>query len=81
MAISSLLIANRGEIAVRIIRAARDLGIRTVQVFSKADAESLPVMLADDAVEIGPPQATKSYLNRDVILKAAKDSDVDAIHP
>jgi len=81
MAISSLLIANRGEIAVRIIRAARDLGIRTVQVFSKADAESLPVMLADEAVEIGPPQAKKSYLNTDAILKAAKESGVDAIHP
>jgi len=81
MAIGSLLIANRGEIAVRIIRAARDLSIRTVQVYSKADAQSLPVMLADEAVEIGPPQAAKSYLNTDAILTAAKDCGVDAIHP
>jgi acetyl-CoA carboxylase biotin carboxylase subunit len=81
MAISKLLIANRGEIAVRIIRAARDLGISTVQVHSLADAESLPVRLADQAVDIGPPQAAKSYLNIEAILKAAKESGADAIHP
>ena len=62
MAIQKLLIANRGEIAVRIIRAAHELGIRTVQVHSQADAKSLAVELADEAVEIGPPQAAKSYL-------------------
>jgi len=81
MAISKLLIANRGEIAVRIIRAARDLGIGTVQVHSAADADSLPVRLADRAIDIGPPQAAKSYLNIEAILKAAKESGADAIHP
>ena len=81
MAISKLLIANRGEIAVRIIRAARDLGISTVQVHSVADADSLPVRLADQAIDIGPPQAAKSYLNIEAILQAAKESGADAIHP
>ena len=63
MGISKLLIANRGEIAVRIIRAAREMGIRTVQVYSAADANSLAVEMAEEAVEIGPPPATKSYLD------------------
>jgi acetyl-CoA carboxylase biotin carboxylase subunit len=81
MAIQKLLIANRGEIAVRIIRAARELGIATVQVYSKADKEQLAVRLADESVEIGPAQASKSYLNRDAILAAAKATGADAIHP
>jgi len=81
MAIGSLLIANRGEIAVRIIRAARELGIRTVQAYSQADAESLAVRLADHAVEIGPPSAAKSYLNIEAILAAAQATGADAIHP
>jgi acetyl-CoA carboxylase biotin carboxylase subunit len=81
VAIRSLLIANRGEIAVRIIRAARELGIRTVQVYSQADADSLAVKLADEAVHIGPPQAAKSYLNVSAILDAARRSGADAIHP
>jgi acetyl-CoA carboxylase biotin carboxylase subunit len=81
MKIKKLLIANRGEIAVRIIRAARELGIRTVQVHSAADAESLAVKMADEAVNIGPPHAAKSYLNIDNILKAAKDTGADAVHP
>lgn len=80
-AIQKLLIANRGEIAVRIIRAARDLGIQTVQVYSDADKDSRAVLMADEAVNIGPPQAAKSYLNVEAILKAAKESGADAIHP
>ena len=81
MPITKLLIANRGEIAVRIIRAAKELGIRTVQVHSLADADSLAVKMADEAVNIGPPHAAKSYLNVDNILKAAKDTGADAVHP
>ncbi len=79
--IKKLLIANRGEIAVRIIRAARDLGIATVQVHSEADRDSRAVRMADEAVNIGPPQAAKSYLDVGAILKAAKESGADAIHP
>ncbi|MBR0784949.1 acetyl-CoA carboxylase biotin carboxylase subunit [Bradyrhizobium iriomotense] len=81
MAIKKLLIANRGEIAVRINRAARELGIATVQVYSKADKDSLAVKLADESIDIGPPQASKSYLNQAAILAAAKTSGADAIHP
>lgn len=81
MAIRKLLIANRGEIAVRIIRAAKELGIRTVQVHSAADADSLAVRLADEAVLIGPPSAAKSYLNIAAILEAASQTGADAVHP
>ena len=81
MTIKSLLVANRGEVAVRIIRAAQELGIRTIQVHSQADAESLAVRLADEAVHIGPPQAAKSYLNVAAILDAARRGGADAIHP
>ena len=81
MTIHKLLIANRGEIAVRIIRAARELGIATVQVYSKADKDLLAVRLADECIDIGPPQASKSYLNSDAILAAAKTTGADAIHP
>jgi acetyl-CoA carboxylase biotin carboxylase subunit len=81
MAIRKLLIANRGEIAVRIIRAAAELGIRTVQAYSQADAESLAVKLADEAVAIGPPQAAKSYLNIPALMEAARSSGADAVHP
>lgn len=81
MSINKLLIANRGEIAVRIIRAARDLGIPTVQVFSAADVDSLAVKIADESIEIGPPAAAKSYLNIEAILNAAKITGADAIHP
>jgi acetyl-CoA carboxylase biotin carboxylase subunit len=76
-----LLIANRGEIAVRIIRAARELGLETVAVHSDADRESLAVKMADIVVPIGPPPAAKSYLNVDALLKAAQDSGAQAIHP
>lgn len=81
MSISSILVANRGEIAVRIIRAAQALGIRTVQVHSAADRDMLAVKLADQAVEIGPPSAAKSYLNIEAVLKAARETGVDAVHP
>ena len=81
MPIRSLFIANRGEIAVRIIRAARELGIETVQAFSDADATSLAVQLADRSVNVGPAHATKSYLNVDGIVDAAKQSGADAVHP
>jgi acetyl-CoA carboxylase biotin carboxylase subunit len=81
MAIRKLLIANRGEIAVRIVRAAHELGIQTVQAHSQADTKSLAVQLADEAVEIGPPQAAKSYLNVAAILDAARATGADAIHP
>lgn len=81
MPIRKLLIANRGEIAVRIIRAAREQGIATVQVHSAADADSLAVKLADEAIEIGPAPAAKSYLNIEALLAAARQSGADAVHP
>ena len=81
MAIGTLLVANRGEIAVRIVRAARELGMRTVVAHSQADADSLAVRLADRGVEIGPPPASKSYLNVEAILAAARESEADAVHP
>src|SRR5271167_4559708 len=81
MPFSRLLIANRGEIAVRIQRAARELGLTTIQVHSAADADSLAVKMADKAIDIGPPQAAKSYLNIDAILRAAAETRAEAIHP
>ena len=78
---NSLLVANRGEIAVRIFRAARELGIRTIAVYSEADKDSLHVQMADHAVLIGPPQAAKSYLKVDAILSAAASTGAQAIHP
>lgn len=79
--ITKLLVANRGEIAVRVIRAARDLGISTVQVFSDADSDSLAVRLADESVHIGASPASSSYLNADAIISAALSSGADAVHP
>ncbi|MFN3287118.1 MAG: acetyl-CoA carboxylase biotin carboxylase subunit [Sphingomonadaceae bacterium] len=78
---SKLLIANRGEIALRIHRAARDLGVRTVAVHSTADAEALHARLADERVQIGPAPAALSYLNIPAILAAAEITNADAIHP
>ena len=81
MPIRKLLIANRGEIAVRIIRAAREMGIATVQVHSSADADMLAVEMADETLEIGPPPAAKSYLDQGAVLEAARRTGADAIHP
>ncbi len=78
---SSVLIANRGEIAVRLIRAARELGLRTVAVYSEADADALHIQLADEAVLLGPPEPTASYLNVEALLQAARESGAQAIHP
>src|SRR3546814_653452 len=76
-----LLIANRGEIALRIHRACHEMGIKTVAVHSTADADAMHVRLADEAVCIGPPSATDSYLNIPNIISAAEISGADAIHP
>ena len=81
MAISRLLIANRGEIALRIHRAAHEMGIETVAVHSTADADAMHVRLADHAVCIGPPAAKDSYLNMAAIISAAEITQADAIHP
>jgi acetyl-CoA carboxylase biotin carboxylase subunit len=78
---NKILIANRGEIALRIIRACKELGIVTVAVYSEADVDSLHVQLADEAICIGPPPSSESYLKIDRIISAAEISDVDAIHP
>ena len=78
---NKVLIANRGEIAIRIIRACWELGIKTVAVYSEADKRSLHVTLADEAYCIGPAPAAKSYLNIDAILNVAEKAKVDAIHP
>ena len=76
-----ILIANRGEIALRVIRACKELGIRSVAVYSEADVDSLHVQLADESICIGPPASSESYLKIDRILSAAEVADVDAIHP
>ena len=79
--IRKILIANRGEIALRIVRACRELGIQTMAVYSEADEQSLHVQLADEAICIGPASGAESYLRADRILSAAEIGDVDAIHP
>jgi acetyl-CoA carboxylase biotin carboxylase subunit len=76
-----VLIANRGEIALRIINACRELGIRTVAVYSEADRNSLHVRFADEAICIGPPRPAESYLSVPAVISAAEIADVDAIHP
>lgn len=76
-----ILIANRGEIAVRIIRACKDLGVKTVAVYSDADRSSLHVALADEAYHIGPPKPAESYLVKEKIIEVAKKSGAEAIHP
>ena len=79
--LKKVLVANRGEIAVRIIRACREIGIRTVAIYSEADKTALHKSLADEAVCIGPAASTKSYLNRKAILEAACLTGCDSIHP
>ena len=79
--IRTLLIANRGEIACRIIRTARRLGIRTIAVYSDADAQALHVAMADQAIRIGPAPVRESYLLGDRIIATARDAGADAIHP
>ena len=79
--IRKILIANRGEIAVRIIRACREMGIETVAVYSEADKEALHTQLADEAVCIGPAPSSDSYLNMEQIISATIISGADAIHP
>src|SRR5258708_17840392 len=76
-----ILIANRGEIALRVICACKELGIRTVAIYSEADRNSLPVRFADEAICIGPPQLSQSYLNIQGVISAAEIANVDAIHP
>jgi acetyl-CoA carboxylase biotin carboxylase subunit len=78
---SKILIANRGEIAVRTIRACKEMGIRTVAIYSEADRNSLHVRLADEAICVGGPKAEQSYLNIPAIISAAEITDVDGIHP
>ena len=79
--IQKILIANRGEIALRIVRACRELGIKSLAVYSEADVQSLHVQLADEAICIGGPKSADSYLRADRIIAAAEIADVDAIHP
>jgi acetyl-CoA carboxylase biotin carboxylase subunit len=79
--IQKVLIANRGEIALRIVRACRELGIKTLAVYSEADVQSLHVQLADEAICIGGPKSGDSYLRADRIISAAEIADADAIHP
>ena len=76
-----ILIANRGEIALRVIRTCKEMGIKTVAVYSQADEESLHVKFADEAVCIGPAASTDSYLKMSNILAAAEITNADAIHP
>ena len=76
-----ILIANRGEIALRVIRACREMGVKTVAVYSDVDEQSLHVQMADEAICIGPAPAQESYLKIANIISAAEVADVDAIHP
>ncbi len=76
-----ILVANRGEIAIRVMKTARKMGIATVAVYSEADRNALHVRYADEAVLIGPPPSGQSYLKGDLIIQVAMDRGADAIHP
>ena len=76
-----ILIANRGEIACRVIKSARNMGIKTVAVYSDADSDALHVQMADEAIHIGPPASTQSYLLKEKILQACVDTGAQAVHP
>ena len=76
-----ILVANRGEVALRVMRAARELGVKTVAVYSTEDADTLPVRYADEAVCIGPAPSTQSYLVMPSIIQAALNTGAQAIHP
>ncbi|MFT5569381.1 MAG: acetyl/propionyl-CoA carboxylase alpha subunit, partial [Cyclobacteriaceae bacterium] len=79
--ISKILVANRGEIALRVMRTAKDMGIATVAVYSDADKNAMHVRYADEAVRIGPPASSESYLVIENIIEACKQTGADAIHP
>ncbi|MEN8234709.1 MAG: acetyl-CoA carboxylase biotin carboxylase subunit [Actinomycetota bacterium] len=79
--VKSVLIANRGEIAVRVVRAANDLGLRTIAIYSELDRDAVHVDLADEAWNVGPAPSAESYLNIDRILEIARESEADAVHP
>src|SRR6202521_5863624 len=78
---AKILIANRGEIACRVMRTARAMGIRTVAVYSDADARAMHVAMADEAVRIGPAPARESYLNIEAVIAAATQKGAEALHP